>query len=94
MSHAGVLFLLKPLQGANLIERVPLRGGGVLYYTIARVAQKLSPELAEVKTALEKKKGKRIEDYDVRELHEATKDLPPDTRRALLNWVLDGGWMN
>ena len=94
MTHSGVLFLLKPLQTAGLVERATLRGGGVLYYTKARIAQKLSPELAEVKTALENRKGKKLEDFELRELHQETKDLPTNVRKALLNWALDGGWNN
>jgi len=94
MTHSGILFLLKPLQSAGLVERVTLRGGGVLYYTKARIAQRLSPELAEVKNGLEKKRGKLIELFELQELYEETKGLPPETRKALLNWVLDGGWNN
>ncbi len=94
LTHSGVLFLLKPLQTAGLIQRAMLRGGGVLYYTTARITQKLSPELVAAKIALEKKKGKKIELFELHELYAETKDLPPITRKALLNWVLDGGWKN
>ncbi|MDG7011589.1 MAG: MarR family transcriptional regulator [Nitrososphaerota archaeon] len=94
MTHSGVLFLLKPLQTAGLVERATLRGGGVLYYTKARITQKLSAELAEVKAVLEKRRGKNLEDFELRELYEETKDLAPNVRKALVNWVLDGGWNN
>ena len=70
MTHSGVLFLLKPLQSAGLVERATLRGGGVLYYTKARITQKLSPELAQAKSTLEKKRGKRLEEFQLHEICE------------------------
>lgn len=94
MTHAGVLFLMKALQSANLVDRATLQGGGVLYYTTARVTQKLSPELAQVKAELEKKHGKQIENFRITELNDAIKELPAETRDALKNWLLDGGWQN
>lgn len=92
MTHAGVLFLLKPLLDAGFIMRVPLPGGGVIYYSPFEIKTELSPVLEQAKEELERRSGKSICTMSVQEFYEGTENLRPEIKNALRNWALEGGW--
>lgn len=91
-THAGVLFLLKPLLENGIIERIALRGGGVLYYMPYKIAENLSPEVDAAKIAIEKETGKRVQDMSLTELYESSRNLDNQTKKVLLGWIFEGGW--
>lgn len=93
MTHAGILYLLKPLLERGIVERVPLKGGGVLYYSNFDIKEeRLSAMLEEFRKRMEEKIGKPIEKISLEELAREIQDLPESDRRVFTNWVLDGGW--
>ncbi len=92
MTHAGVLFLLKPLLENGIVERVLLRGGGVLYYMPFKIAEKLSPTMEAAKTSVERKAGKRVQEMTLAELHEFSMALDESVKKPLFNWIFEGGW--
>jgi len=93
MTHAGILYLLKPLIEAGIVERVPLKGGGILYYSnFDIIEEKLSPELQEIRRKMEERTKKPLQKISIEELTQEIQYLPESQRRAFINWVLDGGW--
>jgi len=93
MTHAGILYLLSPLVEKGIVERIPLRGGAVLYYSVYDIKEEeLSPALQDVRKRIEKETKKPIQKISVEELAREIHDLPQPERRVFINWVLDGGW--
>lgn len=91
ISHPGVIFLLKPLLSAGVVERASLRGGGVLYYMSTVLREEPSPEVKEAIAHIGLNSGKKIEDLGVKDLARYAVGLPADLRRAVLDWLLIGG---
>lgn len=91
-THAGVLFLLQPLLENGIVERVVLRGGGVLYYMPFRISVKLSREMEDAKTSIEVKAGKPVQEMTLEELYENSKGLEDTVKKPLFGWIFEGGW--
>jgi DNA-binding transcriptional ArsR family regulator len=90
MTHAGVIFLMKPLVESGLVERTVLRGGGVLYYMTTVLREEPSAEVKQAITRIEEKFGKKIDTLGIKQLAQYTKELPADLRRTMLDWLLLG----
>ncbi|MGA2199617.1 MAG: hypothetical protein ABSG45_06735 [Nitrososphaerales archaeon] len=90
VTHAGVIFLMKPLVSSGLVERALLRGGGVLYYMTTTFREEPSAEVKAAMTKLEQQTGQKIDSLGVKQLAQYAKELPADLRRSLLDWLLLG----
>jgi len=93
MTRLGVLLLLKPLIQAKLIKRVATKGEGILFYVPIEVRTKRSSNLEYIKEEIEEAVKKQIREMGARELYEALRAYPQGVKNAIMNWLLDGGWI-
>ena len=93
MTPIGALLLLKPLIQAKLVERVATKGEGILYHVPIEVRTKRSSNLESIKKEIEEAVKKQIREMGARELYEALRAYPRGVRNAIMNWLLDGGWI-
>ena len=93
MTRVGTLFLLKPLIQANLVERVATKGESILYYAPIAVGTKRSSNLESIKKEVEEAVKKQIREMGARELYQVLRAYPQGVKNAILNWLLDGGWI-
>ena len=93
MTRVGALFLLKPLIHAKLIERIVAKGGSILYYVLIEDGTKRSSNLESIKKGVEEAVKKQIREMGARKLYEALRSNPQGVKNAILNWLLDGGWI-
>jgi len=94
MTRVGALFLLKPLINAKLIERIVAKGGSILYYVLIEDGTKRSSNLESIKKGVEEAVKKQIREMGARKLYEALRSYPQGVKNAILNWLLDGGWIS
>lgn len=93
MTRVGTLLLLKPLIHAKLVERVATKGERILYYVPIEVRSKRSSNLESIKEEIEEAVKKQIREMGARELYEALRAYPQGVKNAIMNWLLDGGWI-
>ncbi len=93
MTRVGALFLLKPMIQAKLVERVATKGESILYYAPIEVRTKRSSNLESIKKEVEEAVKKQIREMGARELYQALRAYPKGVKNAILNWLLDGGWI-
>ncbi len=93
MTRVGTLFLLKPLIQAKLVERVATKGESILYSAPIEVRTKRSSNLESIKKEVEEAVKKQIREMGARELYQALRAYPQGVKNAILNWLLDGGWI-
>ena len=93
MTRIGALLLLKPLIQAKLVERVATKGEGILYYVPIEVRTKRSSNLESIKKEIEEAVKKQIREMGARELYDALRAYPQVVKNAIMNWLLDGGWI-
>ena len=93
LTPSGVLYLLKPLIDKNIVARVPLRGGGVLYFMRYNlIEEKLTPELEAYLEKIRSTYGKEIGDLSIEELLDQLQELPNGDRRAIIKWLAESTW--
>ncbi len=93
MTRVGALFLLKPLIQAKLVERVAIKGESILYYAPIEVRTKRSSNLESIKKEVEEAVKKQIREMGAQELYQTLRAYPKGVKNAILNWLLDGGWI-
>jgi predicted transcriptional regulator len=93
MTRVGAIFLLKPLIQAKLVERVATKGESILYYAPIAVGTKRSSNLESIKKEVEEAVKKQIREMGARELYQTLRAYPQGVKNAILNWLLDGGWI-